>query len=377
MSTKEKPVKLYNVLPLRNKIVPCYITIDTACIVHLFVEENKLEYMKKLGQHKEELWNKVFKFGKKVFRKKGHDFGYMIKTDGIGVSLLFSKVGINNHKIKEQYIEEQINIAELIGNKKVGVIDPNYGNLIYCVHMELGKTKKFRYTQRQRDHETKRKKYNKKIDKKKSNTMIRKYFPMKMEELKLSRYNSKSCVFFNFERFLHNKNIVNKDLFGAYQDTLYRKLKWYGYINRQKSESNMVNNFKEKVGNPEETIVIMGDFDKKSNMKGKEPAKIKGLRKVLRNGGYKVYLINEFRTSKLCNKCCSEVENFKEKSDGYLEWSLVRCTNVDCRPESMQNNLDARRIYNRDQNACMNMLKIVKNLIRNGVRPIEYCRSNS
>ena len=72
----------------------------------------------------------------------------------------------------------------------------------------------------------------------------------------------------------------------------------------------MVKNFKNKFGSPEDTIVIFGDYDKKSNIKGTELFINKRLIILLRNAKYKVYLINEFRTSKLCHKCQSNVENF-------------------------------------------------------------------
>ena len=58
----------------------------------------------------------------------------------------------------------------------------------------------------------------------------------------------------------------------------------------------------------EKKIII--DYDKAENMKGKEPTICKRIRSIFRNNNYKVYLINEFRTSKLCHKCCSENEHF-------------------------------------------------------------------
>jgi hypothetical protein len=45
-------------------------------------------------------------------------------------------------------------------------------------------------------------------------------------------------------------------------------------------------------------------------MKGKEPTICKKVRRIFRNAGYKTYLVNEFRTSKLCNE---EIEKFLEK----------------------------------------------------------------
>lgn len=45
-------------------------------------------------------------------------------------------------------------------------------------------------------------------------------------------------------------------------------------------------------------------------MKGKEPVILKKIRRIFKNTGYKTYLVNEFRTSKLCNHCHEEIETF-------------------------------------------------------------------
>ena len=49
---------------------------------------------------------------------------------------------------------------------------------------------------------------------------------------------------------------------------------------------------------------MFGDHDSGSyHMKGKEPVICKKFRRLFKNNGYNVYLINEFRTSKTCNNC--------------------------------------------------------------------------
>ena len=48
-------------------------------------------------------------------------------------------------------------------------------------------------------------------------------------------------------------------------------------------------------------------------MKGVEPTINKKLRKIFKNAGFDTYLINEFRTSKLCNCCHNELERVKLK----------------------------------------------------------------
>jgi hypothetical protein len=155
---------------------------------------------------------------------------------------------------------------------------------------------------------------------------------------------------------------------------------------------------------------------------------------------------NEFRTSKLCNKCHSNTENFKPKpiclnnhnnprvhksvneglkilemSDNQLKfikgidrldeiengsktsneiiyqnivnrwkkdshehycktdlvWGLVCCTNINCKPKikpKRQINKYGSNVYNRDTNAVLNMLYIVKELIITGKRPNIFSR---
>ena len=205
---------------------------------------------------------------------------------------------------------------------------------------------------------------------------------VKQIESYLSAHNSKTCNFVLFLKYLKVKNRINRCLFNQYQDRVYRKLKWNSFINTQKSESKMLKNFQKKFGSPEETNVVIGDYDKINNPKGKESCLTKGLRKLLRDFGYNLFLINEFRTSKLCNNCHGCVENFKigiskrkwNKGEEVLIWGLVRCKNDKCRLAPRDKTKRVCSIHNRDQNAVRNMLYIVKELIDTGKRPEIFTR---
>jgi hypothetical protein len=49
----------------------------------------------------------------------------------------------------------------------------------------------------------------------------------------------------------------------------------------------MIKNLKKKFGNPENTICVMGDFDKSDNyMKGIAPVLCKRIRRLFKNVGY-------------------------------------------------------------------------------------------
>ena len=311
----------------------------------------------------------------------------MIRTDGISCCILFVKVDANGKPLsktwqnkqccQEENIDyiEKANLDE-IKNKKFVCADPNMSDLIYCGYKdENDKLITFRYTQNQRRLETRMKKYSKIKDKINKETIINEK-SVKELETTLSSLNSKTC---DYEKFMHyciEKNKVNYQLYSHYEQRCFRKFKLNAFTNTQKSENKMINNFQNKYGKPEETIFVMGDYDKGDyHMKGKEPVICKKFRRIFRNAGYKTFLVNEFRTSKLCNCCNEELEYFLErpsqkpklKKEGKTEicHGLLRCQSVKHKSEIF---------HNRDKNAVQNMLNIVKSVFDTGKRPNIFCR---
>jgi hypothetical protein len=225
--------------------------------------------------------------------------------------------------------------------------------------------------------ETRNKKYNKLQDKINKETKINNK-SIKEIETELSKYNSKTCDFNKFIEYCKKKNKINRILFDHYKQKLFRKLKFNRYTNTQKSESKMIKNFSNKFGKPDECTVILGDYDKgNGHMKGKEPIINRRIRKIFRNHGYKVYLINEFRTSMLCHNCESKCNTFlkrescnpkhKDKKTNKKKiievWGLTLCENKNC-----------SLIHNRDKNSALNMYKITESIYKGKGRPKIYCR---
>ena len=62
-------------------------------------------------------------------------------------------------------------------------------------------------------------------------------------ENELSNYNSKSVNYKKFKKFI-KKNELNKILLEKYKDDIFRKYKWYGYINRKKAETDLIRDIK-------------------------------------------------------------------------------------------------------------------------------------
>ena len=75
----------------------------------------------------------------------------------------------------------------------------------------------------------------------------------------------------------------------------------------------MINNFKKKFGNccPKDTVILMGDFSQRHQMKFCEPTKGKSIRKLFKDKGYQLYLVQEYNTSKCLYETGEELVNFK------------------------------------------------------------------
>ena len=383
-------IRLFNCLPLRTNIVPKSICLDTPSIIQNLLCQNTGEELKnyKKGNNQKRIWGTYFKLDKKVFKKNKYQFNYMVKTDAISVSILFIRLQDNGLPMKKmnkncktdlddcEYIEK-IQMTDEIKNKKVITVDPNFSDLIYCgAFDENNKLQTFRYTQNQRRLETRKKKYMKIIDKESKQTIISNK-TIKEHETDLSKYLCKTNDYKKFKEYLKTKNKLNINLFIHYTKNFFRKFKLNVFINTQKSESKLVKNFQKKFGKPNECIIAYGDYDKKEHMKGLEPVINKRFRRIFKNAGFCVCLINEFRTSKLCHHCQCELETFHKrishKPKDFKEGKIITIHGL-LHPTDVK---QCEIIHNRDKNAVQNMLKIVNHIKQYGKRPEAYTRSNS
>ena len=121
----------------------------------------------------------------------------------------------------------------------------------------------------------------------------------------------------------------------------------------------------------EEVIICGGDFEQKQHMKYKEPIKGKGIRNIFRDNGYKLYLVDEFRTSCMCSICKTEIgrcEKFqiRENPKPYKSGNILCHGLLTCKKCS--------GVWNRDVNSATNIYRIAKNAINKLERPKYLCR---
>ena len=390
-------------LPSRTSLIPKHITIDSEILIQNFkskIKQNLDKFPKEINNVESlrrnftscqsTLWNLFFNTDKKI--NKNYQFDYLLKTDNVSCSLQFAiktdekkqrfKKGINkklDDKTKNKTVKAHKNIKyvddaleenkTLLDNKKIVCIDPNKGDLIYSGTYINEKFVSFRYTNNQRKKEKKTKKYEK----------IRKVVlkPItKIAEEKTQYKNKEINKAIVIENIKKGEKLDEK-LKKKYEEPIFRKLNLNSYINTQKSESKLINNFRNKMGFEKDTVVIIGDNGLKDVIvKGLESTLSKGIINIFKKSGYETYIIDEFRTSLLCNNCENklskflDVESKKPRTKGkiYKSHGILRC---------QSSTQTCNVIHNRDKNAVKNMLKLTYSYKSNQKRLERYSRKFS
>jgi len=282
----------------------------------------------------------------------------------------------------------------------------NVKNKKYCTKKNEMKPHTFRYTNNQRKKESKSKKHMKKIENNKLRTKVtidkennkfktvkelenelclnnlkslslknilnynknKKLMSIeKYEELKMfhtiipsiayKKAYSKTSNYEDALKYIAKKNEINMYLYSYYEKRLYRKLNWYGYINKQRSEANMVNNFKKTFGDCKKVLICYGDWSQSETMKNQEPTKGKSMRKLFKNAGYELFLVNEYNTSKMNHLMNCEMETFKkiQSPKPYRKGNYQLCHGLLRSKIFLESDPTKHKLMNRDLNGSLNI----------------------
>ena len=219
----------------------------------------------------------------------------------------------------------------------------------------------FSYTNRMYLKETKRLKYQSLLKNYKKKIGI-----TKIEE-GLNKYNSKTCNIEKFQEYITKKIKENETLVPLYQEQKFRQYKWYSYINKKRTEDNMVNKIAKKYS--KDHIIIIGDWSIGKQMRNFISTPNLTLKRKLQET-FKVYNIDEFRTSCLSYKTEEVCENLylKIKKDKSQKERKIHSILT----YQMENN--RKGCINRDKNGCKNIRKVFKSYMETGERPEKYRR---
>jgi|TARA_Y100000385_G_scaffold5470_1_gene6022 hypothetical protein len=394
--------KMYQFFPIQSSIIPNHIQIDTKSIIELLVDKEKKQYLDNIELNKEFLWDKFFNITQKI---KDYKFDNTIITDGYATSLRFihkdyiegeklkkekmkkgrkearemteedkekkklakkklqdDKKEINKFKKKEKpkiektyefpYIDD-VDKEDLKGNHIF--IDPGKRTLFTMMNDD---GKFYSYTNKQRVNETKRLKYQKILKK------YREELNITSKENELSSFNSKSCNINKFNDFINKKISTNEILYKLYQKNKFRQYRWYAFINKKRTEDNMLNKIEKTY--TKDSVIIIGDWSIGKQMKNFISTPNLSLKRKLQER-FRVYDIDEYRTSclnwkteELCkNLYLPDKKNKERKMYSILTYKM----------ENKRNGC-----INRDKNGCKNIQKIFNYYIEYNERPEKYKR---
>ncbi len=183
---------------------------------------------------------------------------------------------------------------------------------------------------------------------------------------------------------MEKKYEVFDNLYDFYNVSEIRRLKMEVYQKTQQSESKLIKNIREtfklknEYGN--DLILVFGDWSDEQGNKTGETTINKGLKKKL-SKHFESYLIDEYNTSKLCCKCGNKLENLNNKH------RLLICKN--CRLNKNQYSYKyydlnvgcikqepavKDRIFTRDLNSCLNMIRLAEHIISGSKKEINLGR---
>jgi hypothetical protein len=321
-------------------------------------QEEKEKYKQQLEAMKKDMKEK-FKLENKLKKDKyKEEFKKLSKEEK---KKIIDKQKENNKKnVIQKYIEfpyledlNDIQYEELKNNNWI-VADPGKRHLLY---MKSKDGKVLKYSNRKHLSKTKRLKYQRLLENYKVKNDI------SIIENGLSQYNSKSCIYDNFKEFIKNKNRINEILFEKYDNMIFRKYKWYGYINRKKAETDLVRDIKTTFG--KDSIMIHGDYSGKGVIKYISSPNV-GLKRKLAEY-IKVYNIDEFRTSCLNYKTENKCENIYLPDKNGVIRKIHSILTFQMENKRMG-------CINRDMNAVNNMYKIVQSYLIDKTRPEKFKR---
>jgi hypothetical protein len=214
------------------------------------------------------------------------------------------------------------------------------------------------YTNGMRIKETKRLKYQRLLKNYKDKIHI-----TETEET-LNKYNSKSCNMDKFKEYIAKKLEVNEIVVPLYQNIQFRKYKWYAFINKKRSEDNMLNMIEKKYS--KDHTIIIGDWSIGKQMRNFISTPNLSLKRKLKER-FKVYNIDEFRTSCLSYKTKDLCKNLylpdKKGEDRKIHSILTY---------QMENN--RKGCINRDKNGCKNIRYVFNYYKKTGKRPERFRR---
>lgn len=270
------------------------------------------------------------------------------------------------------YIEDVVKIKkfENILNKKfknneIVVVDPGMVDILTMLNKSKNGFQISKYSCRRRIKAIKRNKYMK-LRQHKYDHMIKQNINTIKLNKKILEISNKTCDYDKFYKLIQMKKLyletISKNTADEYKRYL-RKLRWFSYINTRRHEDQLLNELIHKYG--EGAVFICGDWDQQTGIKRISVPNDRMLKLLSKK--FKVYLINEFNTSKINCKTKEINTNLKCK---VVDGTTTKIREIH---RVLTYKMGKRMgCINRDRNSVINMMNIVEYLLKHKERPKEF-----
>ena len=337
-------------LPTRRSNVPSHCQIDTEALAQIFIPHSeRVMERKSAGDERKAyndfVWNRVFdrrKVDRKV-KKSGFRFHHEVMTDGVAVTLLYSKITSSSlggavpqsKKAKREEGAEK-DVGKPSRARRVG-LDPGKRNVVTMV-CEVGD--KLKYTTKQRNFESGLSRYNAVLLREK------KKYGVEQAETELSSFSHKTSCPDKYLDYLKAKARADAATRCFYLQRLWRNWRFRIFCKRKSSEDVLLNRTMRTFG--EECVIFYGNWSGRNQLGGCKPSPTTAVRKLFEKK-FCVVEVDEYKTSATCNLCQSRLCKYRKKN-GKLSHARLCCTN--CRLDDKR----SKRFVDRDENAARNIL---------------------
>lgn len=228
------------------------------------------------------------------------------------------------------------------------LIDPGRGDLLYCMHEDSTPENPmlFRYTSNRRRKELQIKKRRRDLSRRMA---LRPELQPALDRIAAHSHRQHSLA--AFSDYLRARSAETHLLAPFFGQTFHRQARWTAFQLQQKADTRLAKDIRRKYG--EDPLLIIGDHTS-PHMRYQEPARGLGMRQMLVRQGFRIKLIDEFNTSKICPRCDNVTTTFLMRPnprpwrDGYrLVHGLKNCNGCGA-------------IWNRDLAATLNFLRILQ-----------------
>jgi hypothetical protein len=301
-------------------------------------------------------------FGFRRLETCHHKYGYLLRTDGISVSVTMRRMtggsGSSGSRMSE---EDDIRACGLdLKGCAVYGLDPGRKTLFYASASPAKRSEKLWCSNREYRHRLRVLPRQHKVEKWLEREQLKKFLDdmpsFKQMTVPLLERHIRYC----FTRI--------EDVLKFYGCAQYRKFKQNGHYTKQRVLEKMVDKITKKRRN---VVLAYGSANVGSCVRHNPPIAAKAFRRRCQQK-CKVVMIDEYRTSRVCSECGGNLKQMKgekvpEHDKAPQEWKRKSIWAVQvCQ--------DCGMVWNRDRNASINILSIFHSLISTGERPAPFRR---